>query len=142
MAEGGESRTQQLIERYAVLEELARQMGERISALEALANNISAAISALEELEKVKETVEILVPIGGSVYIKAEVGKIEKVLVEVGAEVLIEKSPEEALKYLNTRRGNILKEIERMQGQLGGVLAELEKLRGALQALTGRGTRR
>ncbi|RLE80690.1 MAG: prefoldin subunit alpha [Thermoprotei archaeon] len=127
---------QQLIERYSFLEELARQLEERLKLLETLYNELTTTISVVEEIGKMDSERDTLVPIGSSVYVFARIKEVDKVLLGVGANVFLEKKPEEAVEHLMVRRNEVVKELGNLRNQLSSVLGELEKIRGILQSLS------
>jgi prefoldin alpha subunit len=91
------------------LEQTAETLQQRISMVNAAMTDLSYANTALENLEKEKENTELLVPIGGSSYIKAKLTSHDKVIVGMGANVSIEKTLPEAKVLIKER----LEELEK-----------------------------
>ncbi|MEM4258874.1 MAG: prefoldin subunit alpha [Candidatus Thermoplasmatota archaeon] len=57
----------------------------------------------VESIQKTAQKSEILIPIGGGVYLQGMLGDTSKVLVGVGADIVIEKTSEEAVKKIDER---------------------------------------
>ncbi|MGB9660328.1 MAG: prefoldin subunit alpha [Nitrososphaerales archaeon] len=90
---------------------LARAIVESRAALEAIRSFPSNEIS------------DVLVPIGGGVFIEVSAKPPEKLLVSIGADVMIEKTKDGAVSFLEER----IKELENAISNLEGQKAELAK---------------
>ncbi|MCD6368713.1 MAG: prefoldin subunit alpha [Thermoproteales archaeon] len=130
-----EKRVRELIERYTLLEEIARQLSERVRLLETIYGEVTTTITTLEELGKTTVPRETLLPIGGAIYLFGEVKRFDKVLLNVGSGVVLEKTPEEALEFLNLQKQEVAKELENSRSRLRQVLMELDKIRELVQTL-------
>jgi len=106
-------------ERRALVEFLRRQM----AALGEAVGSIGTTIDALRKLKEVKPGTEILVPIGSDTFMPARYEKPEKVVVEVGADVTVEKPIDEAIKFLEERSD----ELERAMTGLGTEVIKAEE---------------
>ncbi len=108
------------------LRELAESMRSRINVVESLINELKAAGEAIKAIRDVGENATILVPVGGDSFIRAKVEDMSKVLVGVGAGIVLEKDVEDALNYLGER----VAELEKISVDLRRRLAEtLERIR-------------
>ena len=108
------------------LRELAESMRSRINVVESLINELKAAGEAIKAIRDVGENATILVPVGGDSFIRAKVEDMSKVLVGVGAGIVLEKDVEDALNYLGKR----VAELEKISVDLRRRLAEtLERIR-------------
>ena len=108
------------------LRELAESMRSRINVVESLINELKATGEAIKAIRDVGENATILVPVGGDSFIRAKVEDMSKVLVGVGAGVVLEKDVEDALNYLGER----VAELEKISVDLRKRLAEtLERIR-------------
>ena len=108
------------------LRELAESMRSRINVVESFINELKAAGEAIKAIRDVGENATILVPVGGDSFIRAKVEDMSKVLVGVGAGVVLEKDVEDALNYLGER----VAELEKISVDLRRRLAEtLERIR-------------
>ncbi len=90
-----------------------------------LARAIVESRAALEAIRSFpsNETSDVLVPIGGGVFIEVSAKPPDKLLVSIGADVMIEKTKDGAVSFLEER----IKELENAISNLEGQKAELAK---------------
>lgn len=86
-----------------------------IRVLEASCEEIRATQNTFSALKENKVGTNILVPVGGGCFLKAQIADSEKVLVGVGAGVTVEKDVVDAEKFLAGRLEEILKAVEKMR---------------------------
>ena len=63
-----------------------------------------------DSLEDLKEGKEIYVPLGAGVYIKSTIKGMKKLLVNVGGNIFLEKTPEEIKEMINKQ----IEEIDKL----------------------------
>ena len=74
------------------LEQTAEALQQRISMVNAAITDVTYANATLDGIEKEKEKDEMLVPIGGSSYVKVKLADQENVIVGIGSGVRVEKT--------------------------------------------------
>jgi len=94
-------------------DEALRAIDEQISVLSAILRETDATIRALKEL---KERGEALIPLGAGVMVPIKMGG-EKVLVNVGGNILTEKDIDSAIDVLQKRREAIQSALEKTRQQ-------------------------
>ena len=117
------------------LEQTAETLQQRISMVNAAMTDLSYANTALENLEKEKENTELLVPIGGSSYIKAKLTSHDKVIVGMGANVSIEKTLPEAKVLIKERLEELEKSMRSAQQQFSQIAERINVGRNRLETL-------
>ncbi len=133
------ARQQQL----AAMEQRINEMVQQSRVLEAYMNDImtrQVTVTRLMEEARLASTtiqnfpseseVESLMPIGIGVYVKTNVPPTKKLLVNLGARVVVEKSRNDALNYVETR----IKEYEVAARQLEAQRQEMESRMEQMQA--------
>lgn len=100
-----------------MLEQTAETLQSRLSVINAVATDLTYANMALENLDKEKENAELLVPIGGSSYIKARLDNPDKIVVGLGAGVSAEKTRQEAKEIVKKRLEDLRKNQQAAQQQ-------------------------
>ncbi|MCX8197652.1 MAG: prefoldin subunit alpha [Candidatus Micrarchaeota archaeon] len=95
---------------------------------------VGAAIEALANLKKAKG--ETLVPIGAGTYIFCSKPDYDRVLVNIGANLLAPKKPEEALKILEERQKKLTEAMQEAQKDLQQVVRAIEDLTGRANAVS------
>ncbi|MDD1656389.1 MAG: prefoldin subunit alpha, partial [Methanomicrobiales archaeon] len=89
-----------------------------------------AAIESIRSLNGEKEPV-VLVPLGGGTTVRARVENPEKVLVNIGADTILQRTQEEAVTFLTDR----VTEMEAMEKKVAGTI---EQLRGQINEIAQR----
>ena len=117
------------------LEQTADALQQRISMVNAALTDINYANITLDGIEKEKENSEMLVPIGGSSYIKVKLADTSKVIIGVGAGVSVEKTLSEAKATLKERLDELEKTMHAAQQQLSQVADRINSGRSRLETL-------
>jgi len=117
------------------LEQTAETIQSRINMINAVLTDLAYANMALEGAEKEKENSELLVPIGGSSYLKAKLENPDKVVVGMGAGVSVEKTLQEAKEIIKKRRENVEKSSLSLQQQLSQVIEKINEDREQFESL-------
>jgi prefoldin alpha subunit len=120
-----------------LLEQTAETLQSRISMLNAAITDLTYANMTLDGVEKEKENAELLVPIGGSSYIKVKLANPDKVVVGLGAGVSAEKPLAEAKSMLKERLDELEKTFRSAQQQFTQVAERINADRNRLESLLG-----
>ena len=116
-------------------EQTAEALQQRISMINAAITDLTYASMTLESMENEKDNAELLVPIGGSSYIKAKLANTDKVIVGMGAGVSIEKTLPEAKAIVKERLDELEKTMASAQQQFAQVAERISLSRNQLQSL-------
>jgi prefoldin alpha subunit len=117
------------------LEQTAETLQQRISMVNAAMTDLTYANMALEGIEKEKKNAELLIPIGGSSYIKVKLASSDKVVVGMGAGVSIEKTLPEAKAIVKERLDELEKAIRAAQQQFAQVAERINAGRSRFESL-------
>lgn len=117
------------------LEETAQALQSRMNMLNAVIQDLTYADMTLESLEKNEVGSELLVPIGGSSYIKAKLDDPDKVIVGMGAGVSVEKTAEEAKGIVKKRLEGLGKTRVSLQQRFAQVAQTINKDRAKFEEL-------
>jgi prefoldin alpha subunit len=117
------------------LEQTAETLQQRVSMINAAITDLTYADMALEGIEKEKEDAELLVPIGGSSYIKVKLASTDKVVVGMGASVSVEKTLPEAKAIVKERLDELEKTMASAQQQFAQVAQRINAGRNRLESL-------
>ncbi|MCW4008705.1 MAG: prefoldin subunit alpha [Candidatus Bathyarchaeota archaeon] len=118
-----------------LLEQTAETLQQRISMLTAAITDLSYAQMTLESVEKEKENTELLVPIGGSSYLKAKLAAPDKVVVGIGAGISVEKTLQEAKAMVKERLEELEKTLNSVQQQFAQVAERINADRNRAEGL-------
>ena len=119
------------------LEQTAEALQQRISMVNAAITDLTYANMTLDGIEKEKENAELLVPIGGSAYVKAKLADTNKVIVGMGAGVSMEKTLVEAKITLKERLDELEKTMNSAQQQFTQVADRINSGRNRLETMLG-----
>ncbi len=117
------------------LEQTAETLQQRIGMINAAMTDLTYANMTLEGMEKEKDNAELLVPIGGSSYIKVKLASTNTVIVGMGAGVSVEKTLPEAKGIVKERLDELQKTMTSAQQQFAQVAQRINSGRNQLQSL-------
>ncbi|HML27148.1 MAG TPA: prefoldin subunit alpha, partial [Methanomethylovorans sp.] len=113
----------------------AEALQQQISMVSLSAQDCQRAITTIEELEKEKAGAQTMVPIGSGSFVYAKLDMIDKVVVNVGAGISIEKSVPEAKEILQRRKNELDKILEKMNTTLGQLAQGMQAIEAQVAAL-------
>jgi len=117
LASNNDEELRKLSVELRMLEQTAETLQSRLSMINAVATDLTYANMALENLDKEKENVELLVPIGGTSYIRAKLDNPDNIIVGIGAGVSAEKTRQEAKEIIKKRLEDLGKNQQAVQQQ-------------------------
>ncbi|MBI2144203.1 prefoldin subunit alpha [Candidatus Woesearchaeota archaeon] len=98
-----------------------KQLQEQLQALEEKRGELGTAAGTLDELKGTEKKARMLVPVSDGMFASATLDSNEELIVNVGSDVCVKKTVEEAKDLLNAK----LKELTSYQEEL---LGELQRL--------------
>ena len=91
-------------------------------------NNLLTIKTTVENIKDLKSDEEILLPLGGIVSIKATLKDVEKLLVNISQDIIVEKSIEETIDYVdkqltgyNEHQKLLREQIQKLELSLEGI---------------------
>lgn len=117
------------------LEQTAETVQQRVNMVNTVIADLTYASMTLEGVEKEKEGSELLVPVGGSSYIKAKLAATGKVIVGMGAGVSVEKTLPEAKELVKNRLADLEKSRMTLQQQFTKIADQINHGREQLNSL-------
>ena len=117
----------ELLVKYTLLQNQLENVQKQITALNAIANEISVTIDELKGLKNIGDEADAYIPLGNLVYVKGKIIRSDKVLVNIGARVVVEKSVDEAERILLEKLDEIRKSIDELQKDASVIAEELRK---------------
>jgi len=131
-----EKQLRRLVTEMRMMEGSADVLNQRLQLLASSISELHLAQRSLRDLKDIESGNPLLVPVGGGVFMDAQLGDISKVVVGVGADVSVEMDYEKAVEDIGER----LQEMEQAQGavqqQLSQILAQLESHQGMAERLS------
>ncbi len=102
-----EEKTQQLMQQMQMLETYFTDLSQREGTLYNILREAIGAIQSIKSLSQKSES-ESLVPIGMGTFVKTKISSKDKIVLNIGAGISLEKDSISAINYLEAR----IKEIE------------------------------
>ena len=125
---------QEMITFYQALHNHTEQLQKYLAEMQAHLKVLQQLQEHLKTLETTTEETDLFVPINAGVFMKAKTQKNDKVLLQVGAGVCVEKTPQEAQETIAKQIEQVLEvmtqlegEAAKAQGQLQQVLAQRQE---------------
>ncbi len=119
-----------------MMQSSAEMLQQRLGVLQKAGADLGVAKKSIGTLTEVKEGDPILVPTGGGTFVKAHLGDLSTILVNVGADVSIEMGLDEADQDISGRLEEVEKASQSVQEQLQQILSQMEIHRDALNRLS------
>ncbi|UCG95129.1 MAG: prefoldin subunit alpha [archaeon] len=131
-----QAKFQQKLYLYQILVEQQKLFTQQLVAVEQAIEESITTEEVIRDLEK-KESKEILASLGKDCFIKVGLKDQGKVIVDLGAGVLANKTLKEALGILESRRKELEKNIGELEKRMENVSRQIEKLEPDMQKILG-----
>lgn len=129
-----EQRINELVQHSRTLELYLNEVLEREATVTKLIEEARLASYALQNISMDKEN-ETLMPIGVGVYLKTNIPSIDKLLVNVGAGVTIEKTREDTLHYIESRIKEFEIGLNQLRDQKNQITSQLEQIQQQVNSM-------
>ena len=127
---------------------LIEQYKEQINSLDVQFSYVQAAVQdyvkakiTVEELSKADDGNEVLIPIGGSTYVTATAKNTSKLLFDIGAGVVTEKTCEDTVKMLDKRIEKLQQTQEKIASMVQQLQAEAAEISEKAQKILSEGSK-
>ena len=129
----GEEEIRRLLAAYQQYQAQAESIIQQINLTQLTAEGLNRAVAAVEALDKAEVGQEMLVPIGSGSFIYGKLASVEKVILNVGAGVSIEKTAAEAKEILQARKADVLEGSKKLSEVLAKVDQEMQRIQAVMQ---------
>lgn len=129
-----EERAQQLMQQMQMLETYFADLSQREGTLYGVLREATAAIESIKSLNK-KSDSDTLVPVGMGTFVKTKISSNDKIVLNIGAGISIEKDAESAINYLEARIKEIEVAIQDTAGKKHDAAAQLEQGKSQINQL-------
>ena len=129
-----EEKTQQLMQQMQMLETYFADLSQREGTLYNILREAAAAIQSIKSLSQ-KSDSETLVPIGMGTFVKTKISSNDKIVLNIGAGISLEKNSTSAINYLEARIKEIEVAIQDTSAKKQDATAQLEQGKNQINQL-------
>lgn len=134
MSKEDEDRINNLVAEIRMLEGALNDIATRQSILERVLIESRTSVDTVKGLDS-STSEEIIIPVGGGMMLRASPPKVDRVLLNIGANVVVEKSKDDAVKFMEDRAKQLEGSLVTLLGQRNQIAQRLDSDRRAVQAL-------
>ena len=116
------------LEQFQLLNEQAEQLNQYKELLSQQLSEIELSISSLNEINNIPENAGMLAPVADGIFINASLKDNSKVMVNVGANTVVEKSIPEAIKLLENEKKGLAERLNEAEGVLSQLNSQLSAI--------------
>jgi len=120
-----------------VLDNQIKQVQQQIQKLDAQLTELETINLSLGDLKDIKEGTEILVPVATGIFFKANIKDTKNLLVNVGSNVSVKKTADDAIGMLNEQVKEIATYKEQITGQLDVLIDKATAIQKEFLKLSG-----
>ena len=129
-----EDQTQQLLYQMQMLENLFAELTQKESSIINIIREANSAIHSIKGISTESES-DSLVPLGLGTFMKSKVDSNEKIIINVGSGIAIEKNHADAINYLESRLKELEIALQDTNQQRQQIAANLEQGKQQMQSL-------
>ncbi|MEK6937769.1 MAG: prefoldin subunit alpha [Nanoarchaeota archaeon] len=127
---------EELQQKYAQFQMIQQQLEEVNRAQESAQEQraeLDISIKAVEEITKTPPGNEFLAPLANGIFLKGQIVDNKKLVVNVGSNVTVERTPAEVIKLLQKQQEETLQQVVEIQAILAELNSEMMKIYQELQ---------
>jgi len=120
---------------YQMEEQQIRQLQQQLEKLEAQTLEIAAVEQSIGDMAKAKQGAEVLVPVSGGIFFRANIKDNSSFLVNVGSGVVVKKDVEGTKQLIRDQATEMDKFKEQVVEQLAMHIARYQEIEGELKKM-------
>jgi len=129
-----EEQAQQLMQQMQMLETYFADLSQREGTLYNVLREATAAIESIKSLSQ-KSDSETLVPVGMGTFVKTKISSNDKIVLNIGSGISLEKDSTSAINYLEARIKEIEVAIQDTSAKKNDAAAQLEQGKNQINQL-------
>lgn len=129
-----EEQAQQFLYQMQMLESFAASLDQKEGAIVSYLRDAMASIDSIKNISQGQE-IESLIPLGLGTYTKANISSNSKVLIEIGAGIIVEKDHSSAINHLESRIKELQVALNETSSQKHETMMRLEQLKEEMNHL-------
>jgi prefoldin alpha subunit len=129
---GGEEEIRRLLAAYQQYQAQSEAIAQQLGLTQMTIQGLDRAILAIDDLDSAADGQEMLVPIGSGSFVFAKLASKERVVLNVGAGVSIEKPAAEARESLKVRKAEVAEASKKLSEMLNKIDGEMAKIQSVI----------
>ncbi len=129
-----EEQAQQFLYQMQMLESYVASLDQKEGAIVSFLREAMASIDSIKNISQGQE-IESLIPLGLGTYTKANISPNSKVLLDIGAGIVVEKDHASAINHLESRIKELQVALNETAGQKHETMMRLEQLKEEMNNL-------
>ena len=113
---------------FQTIQQQLQQLTEHVEQMNQQAAELEISINAVKELEKTPVNNEFLAPLANGIFVKGELKNNSNLIVNVGSNVTVERTPKEVIKLLHTQRVDVVERTAKAEAVVEQLSAYALKL--------------
>ena len=134
-----EKKVQEMYMEFQMLEQRIRQLQKQLEAVTQQLIELTVTSSSLDEFNKIEPGKEIFVPLSSGIFAKGSIKETSGLLVNVGANVVVQKDVASTKKLIQRQMEEIKKIQEQMVDELEKLTSHAAQLETQLQGMVPQG---
>ncbi|OPX80028.1 MAG: Prefoldin subunit alpha [Methanosaeta sp. PtaB.Bin039] len=130
-----EDQVRQLLSAYQQYQAEADALVRQLSLAQMTEQGLGRAVTAVEALSSAQVDQEILVPIGSGSYAYAKLASTDRIILNVGGGVSLDKPVDQALETLKKRRAEIGEGVRKLGEAVSKVEGEMAQIQSVIEQL-------
>jgi prefoldin alpha subunit len=119
---------------FQMLQQNLEQIKQQTSLIVKTYEELEMSKRALDDVKILKKS-EAMIPLGAGNFLKGTIENVDTVLVSAGSSMMLEKTPDEALKLTNERIEEVKAALNNLAQQEQMIQMELSKLQPEIQQM-------
>lgn len=95
---------------FQTIQQQLQQLTEHVEQMNQQAAELEISINAIKEVEKTTLNNEFLAPIANGIFVKGELKENSKLIINVGSNVTVERTPQEVIELLHKQRIEVVEQ--------------------------------
>lgn len=124
---------QQKYAQFQLMQQQIEEINKHLEMLQEQNGELDISINAVLELSKTKVENEFLAPLANGIFVKGKISDNQKLVVNVGSNVTVEKTPLEVASLLEQQKKELANQLVETQAVFAEINEEMMKLYNELK---------
>ncbi|TGC08697.1 prefoldin subunit alpha [Methanolobus halotolerans] len=128
MAGMNEQDPRALVMQHRELQKRAEMIQQQITMVKISVDDCTKVLKTIEELVNIEEGTEMMFPIGSGSFVYANIGRVDRIVVDIGSGVSVERPLKDAQEIMEKRKAELEKAYENMNASMAQVSQQMQAI--------------